>query len=273
MSFYLAQCADPTDLKTSLVKPEGCLKLAAYLHVDGAFNINSTSEKAWTAFLSGMRDASFTVRNGSAPGAGKTSFSRYRDPIGSDSNPWMGFRSLTDSQVEELAKNIILEVKARGPFLSLGEFVNRRIDDSAFALKGAIQAAIDKTSFNKTALYDAFTTTNYPAKGRSNIDPPNTGVGIPGYLTQADVLQSLAPVMAARSDTFTIRAYGEAKDAAGKVLASAWCEAVVQRLPEFVDPTNPSLTAIADLSPVNVAFGRRFSILSFRYLSNKEVVL
>lgn len=265
--------ADLSDLKADLVKPEGCLKLAGHLFVDGAFNINSTSEKAWTAFLSGMRDRSFTVRNGSPPATGMTAFPRFRDPLGGDSNNWMGFRSLSGDQVAELAKQIVIQVRKRGPFLSLGEFVNRRIDSSELALNGAIQAAIDSTPFNKAAQYDTFDISGYPSTGRSNITLPKTGVGIPGYLTQADVLQSIAPVMAARSDTFTIRGYGEAKGPGGVVLARARCEAVVQRMPEFVDSSNPPHAAVAELSPVNKTFGRRFSIVSFRYLSPREIVL
>ena len=271
MKFHAGR-ADPAALRASLVKPEGCLKLAAHLLLDGAFNINSTSEKAWTAFLSGMRDRNFNVRDGSRPAAGKTAFSRFRNPIGTDDNDWMGFRSLTDAEVEELAKKIVIQVKERGPFLSLGEFVNRRVDDSNLALKGAIQSAIDSSNFNQSALYDGFDTSAYPATSKANITPANTGVGIPGYLTQSDVLQSIAPVMTARSDTFTIRGYGEAKDSSGKVLATSWCEAVVQRMPEFVDGSNPPETAIAGLKPVNQIFGRKFAIASFRYLGGDEVL-
>ncbi|MEO5914800.1 MAG: hypothetical protein ABIS50_11235 [Luteolibacter sp.] len=263
-----------SDLKADLTKPEGCLKIAAHLYVDGAFNINSTSEKAWIAFLSGMRDQEFTIRDGTAPGSGKTAFPRFRNPLGSDSNNWQGFRSLTDPQIAELAQKIIVQVKLRGPFLSMGEFVNRRIDSSNtdMPLKGAIQAAIDSTSFNQSALYDTFDTGGYPVSSKINITSPRTGVGIPGYLTQADVLQSLAPVMTARSDTFTIRGYGEAKDSAGKVLAIARCEAVVQRKAEFVDPANSPYVSVAELNSVNLAFGRKFCIVSFRYLTNNEVV-
>ena len=85
------------------------------------------------------------------------------------------------------------------------------------------------------------------------------------------MLQSLAPVITCRSDTFTIRGYGEAKDAGGKVIARAWCEAVVQRMPDFVDPTNAADTAIASLSPVNQTFGRRFEIISFRRVPSAEL--
>ena len=100
----------------------------------------------------------------------------------------------------------------------------------------------------------------------------DSGVGIPGYLTQADVLQSLAPVITARSDTFTVRGYGEAKDSNGDVVARAWCEAVVQRVPEFVDPTTPAESAIASATLVNQTFGRRFEIVSFRRLHRDELL-
>ena len=279
MRFH-AGSATTGGLKTELVKPEGCLQIAAHLQVDGAFNINSTSEKAWSAFLSGMRDLKFDViedpkspsqTSSNSLGDDNTAFPRLRNPLGTANDHWMGFRSLTDTQVTDLAKKLVAQVRTRGPFLSLGEFVNRRIDSSNMSLKGAIQAAIDETGFNSAALYDTFDTSGYPADGKANISPPNTGVGIPGYLTQADVLQSIAPVMTARSDTFTLRGYGEAKDSSGKVLASTWCEAVVQRMPEFIDPGDPPHTAMADLNQSNRTFGRRFSIVSFRYLAKSEV--
>jgi hypothetical protein len=168
---------------------------------------------------------------------------------------------------------LVLQVRKRGPFLSLGEFVNRRIENSDLGLKGAIQAAIDEAGFNSASLYDTFDTSGYPAEGKANLSPNRTGVGIPGYLTQADVLQSIAPVMCARSDTFTIRGYGEAKDSSGKLLANSCCEAVVQRNPEFVDASDPPHTAIASLNQTNQRFGRRFSIVSFRWLAPSELGL
>ena len=60
--------------------------------------------------------------------------------------------------------------------------------------------------------------------------------GIPGSVTQANVLRNIAPRLTARSDTFRIRGYGEVTDADGNIIAKATCEAVVQRLPEYVDP-------------------------------------
>jgi Tfp pilus assembly protein PilX len=101
--------------------------------------------------------------------------------------------------------------------------------------------------------------------------------GLPGWITQADVLQAIGPVIAARSDTFRVRGYGEALAPDGRlVLARAWCEAVVQRMPDYVDPANlPSERAAtpadATLSPANKAFGRRFNTTSFRWLSQHDI--
>lgn len=260
-----------SELESELLAPEGCLKIGASLQVDGAFNVNSTSEKAWIALFSGLRDREFKVTDGSPPAKGKTAFPRFRMPVGTDSDNWMGFRALTDEEIGTLARNTVRQVKLRGPFLSLGEFVNRRVDTTDdMGLKGALQAAIDESGVNGGAMYDTFSTNAYPASSKRNIDNPNTGVGIPGYLTQADVLQPIAPVLAARSDTFTIRAYGEARDGAGKITASVWCEAVVQRMPAFVDASDPAYTQISALKPVNQLFGRRLEIISFRYLSRNE---
>lgn len=101
--------------------------------------------------------------------------------------------------------------------------------------------------------------------------------GIPGWVTQADVLQVLGPSLSSRSDTFRIRAYGEALSTDGKtVLAKAWCEAIVQRTPSYVDPANPPTDRDASLTDtkltkINKRFGRRFEIVSFRWLSPDEI--
>ena len=55
---------------------------------------------------------------------------------------------------------------------------------------------------------------------------------MPGWLSQADVLTSLAPVANVRSDTFVVRAYGELNSEGLK--PRAWCEAIVQRIPEYL---------------------------------------
>jgi hypothetical protein len=261
---------DDSALITRLSEPAGCTRIAAHLAVDGAFNINSTDVEAWTAQLSAMRGEAFQVTGGSAPAASATAYPRFRHPTGKANDNWNGFRTLTDDQIRKLAENIVAQVRKRGPFLSLAEFVNRRVEGGEFGLHGVIQAAIETDKLNDAAKQATFSKDKYPNDAHENIIN-DTGVGIPGYLTQADVLQSLAPVITCRSDTFTIRAYGEARDAAGKVIARAWCEAVVQRMPGFVDPADPAEAAIASLKPVNRTFGRRFEVVSFRRVPTSEI--
>ena len=95
--------------------------------------------------------------------------------------------------------------------------------------------------------------------------------GIPGWLTQADVLQVIGSSLTTRSDTFKIRSYGESVDATGKTVAKAWCEAVVQRFPEYIDPANAASVRGAALSTLNQTYGRKFHIISFRWLSPQEI--
>ncbi len=106
----------------------------------------------------------------------------------------------------------------------------------------------------------------------------NAAAAAPGYLTQADLLQILGPVLSVRSDTFRIRTFGEVRNpATGEVTGRAWCEAIVQRLPDFVDDTQPAHlwmnatgTAMA-INAENQRFGRRFRIVSFRWLTPSDI--
>jgi hypothetical protein len=101
------------------------------------------------------------------------------------------------------------------------------------------------------------------------LKPASKAWGAPGWLTQADILQVLGPALTARSDTFVIRAYGDAVDTSGKVRARAWCEAVVQRLPAPLDPDPSGLNP--RLAGATGDFGRRFVITSFRWVSPNEI--
>ena len=74
--------------------------------------------------------------------------------------------------------------------------------------------------------------------------------------------------MTVRSDSFVIRAYGEA-GAPGGAKVRAWCEAVVQRVPDYLDPAEAAWDT-PEL-PVNLRFGRRFVEVSFRWLSPSEI--
>jgi hypothetical protein len=84
------------------------------------------------------------------------------------------------------------------------------------------------------------------------------------------VIGSFASV---RSDTFRIRSYGEAlHPVTGKPHARAWCEAIVQRIPEPVNPgaANPSDAAYWE-PQTGDSLGRKFKIIHFRWLSADEV--
>jgi hypothetical protein len=180
---------------------------------------------------------------------------------------WAGHRRLTPDQIKDLAKNVVAEVKARGPFQSVAEFVNRRLeDDPTTGNSGALQTAIENSNLNTD--FGLGAPKNY-SELTSGSGSGNTSDGAATQITQSDLLNRLAPSLTVRGDTFTIRAYGEATRGGKKV--KAWCEAVVQRSHDFVDPTQASTTATANLNAVNQAFGRRFKIVSFRWLSEAEI--
>jgi hypothetical protein len=167
----------------------------------------------------------------------------------------------------------------------LSEFVNRQLSlNDDLALAGALQAALDSlTDDPLKALKD-------PAKQLSSetMDPDDDkldGVGyafvkasegmsthgFPGWIRQADILRPIAPILSARDDTFTIRAYGDARDAQGNVTARAWCEATVQRGRDFLDPQDAADSTNPPANDQNKVFGRRYSVVSFRWLSKEEV--
>jgi hypothetical protein len=282
--YVLHQGSMSTDeLKSALLAPKGCRDVSAHILVDGAFNVNSTSLRAWESVLSSMKGEQFAYTSSLSSGTYKnsknTAFPRMRFPAdkavedgaGSDNLRWTGFRTLTDDQISALAVNIVKEVKNRGPFQSMSEFVNRRISGGTMGDRGAIQAAIDATSVNGVARLGKYATGSWNALA-ANITDPDVGTGIPGWLTQADVLTGLAPFITVRSDTFTVRAYGEARDSDNNVTARSWCEATVQRMPEFVDTKNEPGVDLAAQTTLNTKFGRRFEITAFRWISPDEII-
>lgn len=169
------------------------------LLLKGAFNVNSTSIPAWTNLLSTIK-------------------------------------SLSKTDIQRLAIAMIKSIKERGPFFTLGSFINRRLEDSAFGDCGALQSALNETQIN---------------------------------LTQAELLESIGHKLSVRSDSFIIRAQGEASHPfTGEIKAKASCEALVQRLPEYLesDDNLPEDTH-ENLSSLNQRFGRRFKIISFKWIN------
>ena len=296
---------------------------AASLLTRGAFNVNSTSIDAWAALLASFRanpELTLTQPGGTVVKMNDV-FSRlfipagkeFKDQAYTEAETWSGFRKLTDTQIRALAEAIVAEVKARGPFLSLADFVNRRLVDppatsaaettiTKTGLKGALQAAIDRAGINQSlasAMPIAKSEYHMESNGGDGGQPgygasyPNLedrtqiwpfGIkpdhnhwadskltGAPACLTQADMLQKLGPVLTARDDTFVIRTCGQTLSDTGKVMAKAWCEAIVQRLPEPVNPDPVTRIEPAEGADGPDRFGRRFVIRSFRWLQNEDI--
>ncbi len=254
---------------------------AGHLLVDGSFNVNSTSIDAWEAFLSGTSGLPFGKINADGALAGFESTSKIRFPrVASsfgegmstssyDENFWTGFRELEQEEVREIATEIVKEIKKRGPFLTMADFVNRRLEYGDTGKSGTLQAALDAT-VNKTPDPD-FTLKAATGRKFSNLpDGATQGTGFPGQLLQGDVLQALAPYMTVRSDTFTIRAYGESRDGTN-IRAKAWCEAVVQRYPDPLTPDTAAKPPLEELAQPSNPFGRQFHIISFRWMHPDEV--
>lgn len=287
--------------------------IASRLEVEGMFNVNSTSEKAWRALLGHVRNQqiSYMDKDGKPLLSSATDYGFSRFSVAGDveskksgssgafagSAEYAGYRVLDGAQLDQLAKEIVKQVRSRGPFLSLSEFVNRQLSSGEPALAGAIQTALNKlteSSQNPFSLLQRDLTpdglgtniaTNSPPGGSSGYAFPEAAkgynlYGLPGWIRQADILRPLAPILSARDDTFTIRAYGDARDSTGNIVkARAVCEATIRRSRDFVDAAEDaaeaSLSGTAGTMPTrtiaNTTFGRRFDILSFRWLSEGDI--
>jgi hypothetical protein len=171
-------------------------------------------------------------------------------------------------------------VRLRGPFLSISDFVNRRPgSDKVLAVSGALQSALDDADVSINEAYRqgslSLSLAEANAKGFPfpEAEAGPKAIGAPGYVKQGDLLTTLGPMINVRGDTFVIRAYGEAREGSN-VTARAWCEVTVQRVPDYVDPANNAYDAPAAVNAnvVNKNFGRRFNIVSFRYLDPREVL-
>lgn len=313
-----------TEIKAELGAEDGYLKAAAHLVVEGMFNVNSTSVAAWHALFAGIRgrevvyrDANGVLRTVEVPADKRIALSRFgvatteqecTDPefgITRDDGmqAWSGVRFLDDAQLRKLAEKCVEQVKLRGPFLNFSEFINRRLSDDALGTMGALQAAIDyddaspeSGSINYVFKSDSDYMLKESDLGTHAFETPEAAVGsrfagIPGYVIQSDVLRPISNTLSVRDDTFLIRAYGDSIDGDGNILAQAWCEAIVHRVPEYCDEANAAdvparemkvgtdgkftgeFSEIGDsaLTPGNLLFGRKFVIEGFRWLSAAEI--
>lgn len=306
----------PAETKAALQAAEGYLNAAAHLMVDGMFNVNSTSADAWFALFAGIRerkavyrDESGDLREIAIPAGKRIALTRFNtevsdkemdDPETGETMPdgspgWSGVRFLGDDELEKLAEECVKQVKLRGPFLNFSEFVNRRLSDDALGTMGALQSAIDYDDASPESGSINYRFKNGPDfmleesdLGTNGFATPDAAegsrfAGIPGYVIQSDVLKPIANTLSVRDDTFRIRACGESLDANGKVVARAWCEAIVQRYPEYCDGADSAETPARELDAsgqfvdsgklgdANKDFGRCFRIESFRWLGEEEI--
>lgn len=306
--------ADQDQIIERIMADDGWKRIARYLMVEGGFNVNSVSEDAWAATLMGLAKRELVSNTQGTLHAVEHSprenvlFSRFgvstadrSMDLRSDYNvllgaaflrpsmqmatAWGDVRSLTPDSIRELAREIVKKVRERGPFLNMAEFINRRLDGGSDAsLCGALQAAIDATRINDRFNLDDFRVR--PLSGDfykfPRAEEGSMYTAAPGYLIQSDVLASLGNILTVRDDTFTVRAYGCVRNARHAILAQAWCEAVVQRTIDFVDPSNspeegsydPSSRTsrpIDSLSEINQCMGRKLRIVSFKWLDSWNI--
>jgi hypothetical protein len=293
----------------------------------GAFNLNSTNPAAWRAVLRSVRfpaPRAFTYLNAAADtgtagddalatlSSSDARFFRFPQTaqetfkteapvaVAEGETPTVvastdlfrqGMKTLDGPMVAALAEKItaLITIKQRaenplgGPFRTVEEFISPSPLFASVDAEGIVGAP---RSLLEAAIADAETstgqkintTTSGPIKFSSQ------------YLTQADVMTALAPILFARSDTFLIRTYGEALNpTTTAVEGRAWCEALVQRTPEFFsDPANnpPDVAISAFDAPSNVddpasaptpehtlnkIYGRRFKVISFRWLTRSDI--
>jgi Tfp pilus assembly protein PilX len=321
---------DSTAIENDLL-PGGVLsatayrKVAAHTLTKGAFNVNSVSPAAWLSVLGAARgqelvtnESGSTVPVAASNGVAiprRLPNARQRDGVPESDASWNGVATLSEQQLVHLADSLAAEIKGRlqalgHPFFSLADFVNRSPTLSAArAQKGSLQTALDSAPLTAEGANSDWTRTNgsyvpvTPANAQADsrwaFRAPTNGVTVVGatassYLLQSDVLQQIGAALTCRSDTFRLRTYGETLNpVSGKVDGRAWCEAVVQRLPDFVDAKDPALkaadpaltastlspadqilgnaTGLAALNTTNRQFGRRFVIVSFRWLSPSDL--
>lgn len=266
---------------TEVVKDLQNKDSAEHLYLNGAFNINSTSVEAWASILKGIRLETWVYDDplGLTPltppevkevldVTGENQFLRFSQTAEetwkgdySSSDPLVsarehlrkGLRSLTDPQVELFAEKIVKGVRNRrqsstgllGPFVSLQDFID----------SGVIDRAIGSDPNFGANLNNGITET-YSSQ----------------YLTQQDVLTAIAPFLSARSDTFVVRAYGDAVNPfdAMDITARAYCEAIVQRTHEKHE-TESSADRMIKTDDLPGHYGRKFKVIAFRWLTGDEL--
>jgi len=231
---------------------------ASKLYVEGMFNVHSTSIESWEALLKsapvdeGGRYLLFNYplggedlyRQGLVPGEGEWSeVDAFRASMG------QSVIAVSEEDLAVLAKRIVANIRMKvqgiggypaGAFATLEEFVNSGVLDNAIA-----EAALELDGGGTAAGGNAFR-------------PAWALPGTPREFSQSTILNLIGPYLSVRSDTFLIRAYGDAVNPSDPddLWARAYCEAIVQRTHQ---------------EHGEEAYGRRFELIAFRWLSPSEI--
>ena len=268
----LAQAFEPADIENTAGDAFGTQKTAASVAQE-LFNADATLgggvvAPAFFRFSQSAQETYFWKSSGTGPGTARqlsthafrlgVRGSNDQTAAASPVDASITAQRLTTDQIESLAIEIVRLLKtrttARGPFRTLEEFLSPQAGPGTPSL---LEAAIEAAALNSDEIKPL---DNVPLSGGVY------GAGLSSLtLTQADILTALAPYLRARSDTFMIRAYGETLNpATDEIMGAAWLEATVQRFPETV-------AAGDNIEKPAGAFGRRFKIISFRWLSPSDI--
>ncbi|MDR2779328.1 MAG: hypothetical protein LBB16_03550 [Puniceicoccales bacterium] len=233
--------------------------LAQILLIDGPFNINTRDPILWQCVLSSVKNDQ-----------GDVVFPRFYSEKLSNKMP-----SFDGQKIKNLSEKITTLMQRRhSPFFSIGEFVNRTIaeDPMECSRMGILQKAIDETRVNSAFEHNYI---NFSRNIPSYDDISASGFleeNLPNVVNQADILQTTSHFLCTRGDTFLVRTVGNCVDTSGKVIEKAYCEAIIQRVPEYVNGNENAPGDVEEnLSKVNRKFGRRYKIILFRWLDENEI--
>ncbi len=277
---------------------------AQHLLQAGAFNINSTSEKAWAALLAGnyLYDWAFVENKGTSleteahrlnleasvfrlPFSGQNRSKAFADwpfpfeRYEAENDPTDDYPRLTDDEKDDTFKhsNTYNPNKDWRPSASIGhrELSSTDIEQLAHNIVENLQERKHpfnsiKEFVNSGILQDSIdgTSINTIVEGTSYTtatEAERLPRNATACLSQADLLSALSPALSARSDTFKIRAAGSVVDPVSQRRSTAYCEATVQRFPQLVAPNTD------DIGTNATGPGRQFRILHIQWLDSSQL--
>lgn len=217
--------------------------------IKGNFNVHTNSYEPWLAYLSTIKDEQ---QNIIFPRILNQQYTKL---------PCQKFKNY---EIINLAKNITQLIKKRHLFETLSIFINRQLCGEN-TLCGLLQQAIFNSELNKRVERQYVTYHKNKTWFNDKAASGYIEAGLPNVVDQADVLQTISHFISTRGDTFKIIAYGKYVNKQNKKLTVIKkCEAIAQRLPEFLNPYDNAPTD-EHLSHINQMFGRKFQIILFRW--------